>query len=119
MLQRAIIADTGASEHFLNNMAYFPRGIDMAHTGSVSGVGTLQIAGKGNAVLCGRNAHTGSPLTLVLHNASYVPDLMTSVLSISKINREGWRAVFQRNTSYICNADDTLRGARGAQSGSN
>jgi hypothetical protein len=109
LLQRAIIADTGASEHFLNNMAYFPRSIDMAHTGSVSGVGTLQIAGKGNAVLCGRNAHTGSPLTLVLHNASYVPDLMTSVLSISKINREGWRAVFQRNTSYICNADDTLR----------
>ena len=108
-LRRAVIADTGASEHFFNALEYFPHGVDMARSGSVTGVGTMRIAGRGDAVLCGRDARTDESLTLILHGASYVPDLITSVVSISKITCEGWRATFQRSASYLCDANETTR----------
>ncbi|KAH9138125.1 hypothetical protein AeRB84_017508 [Aphanomyces euteiches] len=95
----AWILDSGASDHFCNDAAWFEELQPFEGTVRAANGIDMPIAGTGS-VLLEMNTPTGI-IPVTLQDVLFIPNLQYNLFSLSRVTDRGFNSQFQRNACYI------------------
>ena len=92
------ILDAGATSHFINDLSVFYDVVELAQPKSVSVANNVkeQITKVGKVRLRGVNG-----ITVVLHDARYVPAFTTNLISVSRLTKNGATVEFGKDEAKL------------------
>ena len=86
-----MIIDSGATSHMISDQTQFINFIEKPSVVNLAGDNKITSRGRGD--------------TKWLKDVLYVPGLKFELISISKLNQDGMRTVFENNKVYVINKD--------------
>lgn len=90
--------DSGSTSHMTNDEGYLERMKRIPHKEvTIANLESMKITGTGN-----NNLRVKDGKELHLMNANYIPELMTNLISVSQLTKDGYNVSFVRDRCIIC-----------------